>query len=71
MAKTHLSLSADPHLKGRPIDFTISINDVRPSIGAGFLYAICGKVQTMPGLPSHPIGEKIDVDSKGRMVIKG
>ena len=55
MAKTHLSLSADPRLKGRPIDFTLSINDVRPSIGAGFLYAICGKIQTMPSLPSHPI----------------
>jgi len=67
MAKTHLSLSHDPHLKGAPSDFIFPIRDVRPSIGAGFLYALCGKTLTMPGLPSHPIGEKIDIDSKGRM----
>jgi len=69
MAKTHLSLSHDPNLKGRPIDFTLPVRDVRPSIGAGFLYVLCGKTLTMPSLPSHPIGEKIDIDSKGRMKI--
>jgi formate--tetrahydrofolate ligase len=67
MAKTHLSLSHDPLLKGAPQNFTLTVRDVRPSIGAGFLYALCGKVQTMPSLPSHPVGEGIDIDSKGRI----
>jgi formate--tetrahydrofolate ligase len=67
MAKTHLSLSHDPHLKGAPKDFILPVRGVRPSIGAGFLYALCGKILTMPGLPSEPIGEKIDIDSKGRL----
>ncbi len=68
MAKTHLSLSHDPKLKGAPRDFVLPVNDVRPSIGAGFLYAICGNVMTMPALPERPVGEKIDIDSKGRMI---
>ena len=68
MAKTHLSLSHDPKLKGAPRDFILPVNDVRPSIGAGFLYAICGNVMTMPALPERPVGERIDIDSKGRMV---
>lgn len=67
MAKTHLSLSHDPHLRGAPADFILPVRGVRPSIGAGFLYALCGKILTMPGLPSEPIGEKIDIDSRGRM----
>ncbi|MCX5686410.1 MAG: formate--tetrahydrofolate ligase, partial [Candidatus Omnitrophica bacterium] len=67
MAKTHLSLSHDPNLKGAPKNFTLPIRDVRPSIGAGFLYALCGKTLTMPSLPAHPAGEKIDIDAKGRM----
>lgn len=69
MAKTHLSLSHDEKLKGAPKDFILPVRDVRPSIGAGFLYALCGQMRTMPGLPSHPAGERIDIDSKGR--IKG
>lgn len=68
MAKTHLSLSHDPKLKGRPTDFTLPIRDIRPSVGAGFLYALCGEMRTMPSLPSHPLGERIDMDSKGRIV---
>jgi len=67
MAKTHLSLSHDPKLKGRPKDFILPIRDVKPSIGAGFLYALCGKMLTMPSLPSHPVGELIDIDSKGAL----
>jgi len=67
MAKTHLSLSHDPLLKGAPQNFTLPVRDVRPSIGAGFLYVLCGKIQTMPSLPSHPAGEKIDIDPKGRL----
>ena len=70
MAKTHLSLSHDPKLKGRPEGFILPVRDVRPSLGAGFLYALCGNVETMPGLPGHPVGERIDIDAKGRMVIK-
>lgn len=67
MAKTHLSLSHDPLLKGRPVNFVLPVRDVRPSIGAGFLYALCGKVLTMPSLPSEPVGEHIDIDAKGQM----
>ncbi|RKY32951.1 MAG: formate--tetrahydrofolate ligase [Candidatus Omnitrophota bacterium] len=67
MAKTHLSLSHDPTLKGRPRDFVLPIRDIRPSIGAGFLYPLCGTMQTMPGLPSHPAGEKIDIDEAGNI----
>jgi formate--tetrahydrofolate ligase len=68
MAKTHLSLSHEPNLKGRPRDFILPIRDVRASVGAGFLYPLCGTMQTMPGLPSHPVGEKIDIDNKGNVV---
>ncbi|HLD82979.1 MAG TPA: formate--tetrahydrofolate ligase [Candidatus Omnitrophota bacterium] len=68
MAKTHLSLSHDPNLKGRPRDFVLPIRDIRASVGAGFLYPLCGKMQTMPGLPSHPVGEKIDIDGKGNII---
>ncbi|MFH0826436.1 MAG: formate--tetrahydrofolate ligase [Candidatus Omnitrophota bacterium] len=68
MAKTHLSLSHDPHLKGRPRDFTLPIRDIRASIGAGFLYPLCGEMKTMPALPSHPAGEKIDIDKSGNIV---
>lgn len=68
MAKTHLSLSHDPNLKGRPRDFILPIRDIRASIGAGFLYPLCGTMQTMPGLPSHPVGEKIDIDEKGNII---
>jgi len=61
MAKTHLSLSHDPLLKGRPEGFTLPIRDIRPSIGAGFLYPLCGDMSTMPGLPSEPAGQRVDI----------
>ena len=67
MAKTHLSLSHDPKLKGRPEGFTLPIRDVRVSVGAGFLYCLCGTMQTMPGLPSRPAGEKIDINKNGQI----
>ena len=67
MAKTHLSLSHDPELKGAPKGFTLTVREIRPSAGAGFLYALCGKILTMPSLPSRPVGEHIDIDSKGRL----
>ncbi|MFC1632099.1 formate--tetrahydrofolate ligase [Candidatus Omnitrophota bacterium] len=68
MAKTHLSLSHDPKLKGRPDGFTLPIRDVRASVGAGFLYPLCGTMRTMPGLPTHPAGEKVDLDKNGNVV---
>ena len=67
MAKTHLSLSHDPKAKGSPRNFVLPVRDVKPSVGAGFLYALCGKIMTMPSLPSKPVGEHIDIDSKGKL----
>jgi formate--tetrahydrofolate ligase len=68
MAKTHLSLSHDPSLKGRPTGFTVPIRDVRASVGAGFLYPLLGEMRTMPGLPKEPAGNKIDIDENGNIV---
>ena len=68
MAKTHLSLSHDPKLKGRPTGFTVPIREVRASVGAGFLYPLCGAMSTMPGLPSAPAGENVDIGKDGRVV---
>lgn len=68
MAKTHLSLSHDPELKGRPAGFAISIRDIRVATGAGFLYPLCGQMRTMPGLPSEPAGTRIDLDENGNVV---
>lgn len=67
MAKTHLSISHDPKLKGAPKDFILPVTDIRPAIGAGFLSVVCGKMSTMPSLPTHPVGENIDIDAKGRI----
>lgn len=68
MAKTHLSLSDDARLKGRPQNFTVSVRDLGLSAGAGFLYALLGDIRTMPGLPSRPAGEDVDIDEHGRVV---
>jgi formate--tetrahydrofolate ligase len=68
MAKTHLSLSHDPNLKGRPTGFRVPIREVRLSAGAGFITPLLGEMRTMPGLPSHPAGENIDIDSDGNIV---
>ena len=65
MAKTHLSLSHDPNLKGAPTGFTLPVREIRPSAGAGFLYPLCGEMSTMPGLPSKPAGHHVDIDAKG------
>ncbi|GBE58307.1 formate--tetrahydrofolate ligase [bacterium BMS3Abin01] len=62
MAKTHLSLSHDPLLKNRPTGFRVPIRDIRPSIGAGFLYPILGAMSTMPGLSEHPAAMDVDID---------
>ena len=68
MAKTHLSISHDPALKGRPRGFRVPIRDVRASMGAGFLYPLLGEMRTMPGLPSEPNTWKIDLDDDGNVV---
>lgn len=68
MAKTHLSLSHDPKLKGRPTGFTVPVQDIRASVGAGFLYPLCGAIRTMPGLPSRPAAVDVDVDAEGKIV---
>jgi len=64
MAKTPLSLSHDPSLKGRPSGFTVPITELRILAGAGFLTAVCSGIELLPGLPSHPSGEHIDLDPK-------
>ncbi len=68
MAKTHLSLSHDPNLKGRPTGFRVPIRDIRASVGAGFLYPLLGEMRTMPGLPKVPAGNKVDIDENGKIV---
>lgn len=68
MAKTHLSLSHDPMLKGAPTGFLLPIREVRASVGAGFIYPICGDMRTMPALPEHPAAERIDIDENGNVV---
>ncbi len=68
MAKTHLSLSDDPKLKGAPDGFRITITDVRASAGAGFIYPLCGDVRTMPGLGKMPAAMQVDIDADGKVV---
>ncbi len=69
MAKTHLSLSHDGNLKGRPTGFAFPVRDIRASVGAGFLYPLCGEMRTMPGLPSRPVFFDVDLDLEtGRVV---
>ena len=66
MAKTHLSISHNPRLKGRPSGYTFEVNDVRASVGAGFIYPIAGNIFTMPGLPGSP--RALDVDEEGNIL---
>lgn len=68
MAKTHLSLSHDPTRRGAPKGFTLPIREVRASVGAGFIYPLCGEMRTMPGLSEHPAAEKVDIDGEGNIV---
>ena len=62
MAKTHLSISHDPKLKGVPGGYLLPIEDIRVSAGAGFIYPLCGEMRTMPGLPSRPAFMDVDID---------
>ena len=68
IAKSHLSISSDPKLKGAPTGWKLPVREVRASVGAGFVYPICGDMRTMPGLPSHPNAIRIDIDDKGEIV---
>jgi len=69
MAKTHLSLSHDPAWKGVPRNYMLPVRDIRASVGAGFLYPLCGTMRTMPGLPSRPVFMDIDVDLETGKVV--
>ncbi|HEY64954.1 MAG TPA: formate--tetrahydrofolate ligase [Caldilineae bacterium] len=68
MAKTHLSLSHDPNWKGVPRGYRLPVREVRASVGAGFIYPLCGEMRTMPGLPSRPAFMNVDIDEEGRVV---
>ncbi|MBA3361086.1 MAG: formate--tetrahydrofolate ligase [Acidimicrobiia bacterium] len=68
MAKTHLSISHDPNLKGAPTGFTIPVREVRASVGAGFIYPILGEMRTMPGLGSNPAYLRVDIDENGDVI---
>jgi formate--tetrahydrofolate ligase len=68
IAKTHLSISSDPSLKGAPTGWTLPVREVRASVGAGFVYPICGDMRTMPGLGTSPAASRIDLDEDGLVV---
>jgi formate--tetrahydrofolate ligase len=68
MAKTHLSLSHDPTLGNAPTGFTVTVRDIRPYTGAGWLVALCGDMQTMPGYGRTPAAHAVDIDDEGRTV---
>jgi formate--tetrahydrofolate ligase len=68
IAKTHLSISSDASLKGAPTGWRLPVREVRASVGAGFIYPICGDMRTMPGLGSDPAAHHIDLDANGEIV---
>jgi formate--tetrahydrofolate ligase len=68
IAKTHLSLSSDPALKGVPAGWRLPVQEARAAIGAGFIYLISGDMRTMPGLGAHPAAEHIDLDEDGQVI---
>ncbi|TNC25107.1 formate--tetrahydrofolate ligase [Amycolatopsis alkalitolerans] len=68
MAKTHLSISSNPKLKGAPTGWTLPVREVRASVGAGFVYPICGEMRTMPGLSADPAAAHIDLDADAEIV---
>jgi formyltetrahydrofolate synthetase len=68
VAKTHLSLSHDPALTNAPSGFTLPVRELRAYTGAGWVVALCGEMQTMPGLPADPAASRIDVDAHGRIL---
>ncbi|MGI9228937.1 MAG: formate--tetrahydrofolate ligase [Gammaproteobacteria bacterium] len=68
MAKTQMSFSTDPVLRGAPVGHTLEINEVRLASGAGFIVVVAGNIMTMPGLPKIPAAERVDVDEQGNIV---
>lgn len=68
MAKTHLSISHDPALKGAPSGFTLPVREVRASVGAGFICPILGQMRTMPGLGTTPAFMNVDINDAGEVV---
>ncbi len=68
IAKTHLSISGDASLKGAPTGHTLTVREARASVGAGFVYPICGEMRTMPGLGTSPAAARIDFDEHGEIV---
>ena len=68
IAKTHLSISSNAALKGAPTGWTLPVREVRASVGAGFVYPICGDMRTMPGLGARPGAMDIDIDENGEIV---
>jgi formate--tetrahydrofolate ligase len=68
IAKTHLSISSDPALRGAPTGWTMPVREVRASVGAGFVYPICGDMRTMPGLGSNPAAFSVTIDDNGEIV---
>jgi formyltetrahydrofolate synthetase len=69
MAKTHLSFTTDPKIKGAPDGFRIMVRDIRASVGAGFLYPLLGEMRTMPGLPTRPVFYDVDLDLETGKVV--
>ena len=69
MAKTHLSLSTDPRLKGAPTGFNVEVREVRASVGAGFIFPLLGAMSTMPGLPTRPVFYDVDLDLETGKVV--
>ena len=67
MAKTQMSFTTDPTVRGAPTDHSVEISELRVANGAGFIVAIAGNMMTMPGLPKVPAAEKIDVDEQGNI----
>ena len=68
MAKTHLSISHDPSVKGAPSGYKLPVREVRASVGAGFIYPILGEMRTMPGLGTKPSFMNVDIDEDGNVV---
>lgn len=68
MAKTQYSLSDQPTLLGRPENFTVTVREIIPKLGAKFLVCLTGDIMTMPGLPKSPAALKMDVDAEGNAV---
>lgn len=68
IAKTHLSISSDPTLRGDPQGWRLPVREVRVAAGAGYVYALSGEMRTMPGLPRHPAAASIDLDPDGNVV---